>query len=222
MVALTASDKLDSSCPLCTHQSTDFFHKDAKRDYFRCPTCDLVFVPKHFHLSQSDEKAVYDLHENNPDDQGYRNFLGRLLTPLTQYLKPGQTGLDFGCGPGPTLSTMMREMGYKVEDYDIYYANHPSLLEQKYDFVTSTEVVEHLSQPADVFKILFSLLKPKGVLGLMTKRTLSPEKFANWHYINDPTHITFYSERTFEYLADLYHCKLELPGADTAILIKQP
>jgi hypothetical protein len=30
-------------------------------------------------------------------------------------------GLDYGCGPGPTLSSMFREKGFKMADYDLFF-----------------------------------------------------------------------------------------------------
>jgi hypothetical protein len=40
----------------------------ARRAYYRCGRCHLVFVPARYHLSASDEKAHYDLHQNHPGD----------------------------------------------------------------------------------------------------------------------------------------------------------
>jgi len=91
------------NCPLCNHEKSVLFHKDAHREYKRCPQCALVFVPKEQRLTPEKEKAVYDLHQNNPHDQGYRKFLSRLFDPIVERVQPGVKGLDFGCGPGPTL-----------------------------------------------------------------------------------------------------------------------
>ncbi len=205
-------------CPLCGKDQTVDYYEDRRRSYLHCPNCDLVFVPPEFQLSPELEKSEYDLHDNNPNDHGYRKFLSRLANPLLEKLKPGQKGLDFGCGPGPTLSVMMEEQGHPVDLYDHYYYRDLSVFSRQYDFITSSEVVEHLGDPQQVFHQLFQLLKPGGSLGIMTKMVTDPESFKKWHYIQDLTHICFYSSKTFEYLSKLYKVDLEFIGNDVIIL----
>jgi len=213
--------EITSHCPLCLSANTGHFFRDQLRDYLRCDHCNLVFVPQQFHLSPADEMAQYDLHENNPDDSGYRKFLGRLADPLVERLPANAQGLDFGCGPGPCLSVMLEEQGHSVALYDLFYANYKKLLEDaEYDFITATEVIEHLSKPMDELQRLWGLLKPGGYLGLMTKLVANADKFANWHYKTDPTHISFFSEKTFEYLGQQWGSAPEIIGADVIIFRK--
>ena len=152
-------------CPLCASTKTSLFHVDRHRAYFVCDACTLVFVPPTFFLSPAEEKAEYDLHENSPDDAGYRRFLSRTCEPVVARLSPASEGLDFGCGPGPTLSVMFEEAGHTVALYDPFYANDPSVFERQYDFITATEVVEHLHRPRAELDRLWSSLQPGGVLG---------------------------------------------------------
>jgi hypothetical protein len=116
-------------CPLCEATAVMDYASDKIRNYVSCGKCRLVFVPNKFHLSPSDEKEIYDQHQNSPDDSGYRVFLSRLLTPLVERLEPNRTGLDFGSGPGPTLSVMLSEKGHEMDIYDPFYA--PVILMQK-------------------------------------------------------------------------------------------
>ncbi len=120
-------------CPLCTNNDINLFFEDKRRVYLQCSCCKLVFVPKEYWLSREEEKAIYDLHENNPQDQGYRRFLSRLTVPLLELLESHMQGLDFGCGPGPTLSVMLEERGLQVDNYDTFYFNDPSLLNKSYE-----------------------------------------------------------------------------------------
>jgi len=78
------------------------------RAYHRCARCNLIFVLPHALLSAQAEKAEYDQHQNHPQDLGYRRFLSRLANPLLDGLAPQSQGLDFGSGPGPTLSVMLK------------------------------------------------------------------------------------------------------------------
>ena len=191
----------DHNCPLCKGANSAPYHRDKTRNYLNCATCNLVYVPPLQHLSALEEKAYYDLHNNQPDDPRYRHFLDRLFTPLQQRLAPKSQGLDFGCGPGPTLSKMFEEAGHSVALYDIYYAPGKSVLSAQYDFITASEVVEHMAEPGRDLDRLWNSLAQGGWLGIMTKRVRDQEAFATWHYITDPTHIAYFSETTFHWLA---------------------
>jgi hypothetical protein len=205
-------------CPLCAAHDTRHYYRDARRDYLQCRYCDLVFVPPWQRLSSVEEKAVYDRHENSPDDPGYRRFLSRLFDPLSDRLAPGARGLDFGAGPGPTLSVMFEEAGHPMAVYDPFYAPDTRVFECRYDFITATEVVEHLFWPGPELERLADLLTEGGWLGVMTKRVLSREAFARWHYIQDPTHVAFFSETSFRWLASRLDMRVEFPAPDVALL----
>jgi hypothetical protein len=105
-------------CPLCRHGQTVFFHRDVLRPYRQCRRCALVFVPPAYRLSPAAEKAHYDQHDNGPEDPGYRRFLSRLFAPMSARVHAPARGLDFGSGPGPTLSRMFAEAGYDMAIYD--------------------------------------------------------------------------------------------------------
>ncbi len=205
------------TCPLCTAVSPQFYFEDEKRPYRQCAVCQLVFVPPEYHLTPEAEKAQYDFHQNDPADQRYRQFLSRLATPLQQYIQPQSTGLDFGAGPGPTLSVMLNELGYDVAIYDPFYANDQTMFEQSYDFVTATEVFEHLHHPRQELDRLMRVLQPNGVLGVMTKLVYGRSAFANWHYKNDPTHVSFFSTETLQWVAE--HWQLEIIFAEKDVTI---
>ena len=206
-------------CPLCGAES-HWLLDDRKRSYWQCEQCLMVHVPACWQLTAEQEKAEYDRHENHPDDPGYRRFLSRLAEPLLTRLPAAGSGLDFGCGPGPALAMMLREHGHQVALHDLYYHPNPDALRQQWDFITATEVVEHLAAPREVLEQLWQYLKPGGWLGLMTKRVISPEAFSRWHYKSDPTHISFFSEQSFRWLAAKWQAELELIGADVALLRK--
>lgn len=207
-------------CPLCHAGDAPLFHEDSRRTYHRCGTCRLVFVPPRHFLPLDQERAHYDLHENRPADERYRAFLNRLCSPLLQRLAPGSVGLDFGSGPGPTLSGMFEEAGHRVDLFDPFYADNPRVFDRRYDFITASEVVEHLHDPAAELQRLWDCLRPGGVLGLMTKLVRDAAAFADWHYIRDPTHVCFFSTETFEWLAHRWSARHEQIGADVTLLSK--
>ncbi len=212
------STKNKTVCPLCKSSGVKEFFQDKRRRYQRCDQCQITFVPEDYFLSETAEKAEYDLHLNSPNDQGYRKFLNRLALPMQQLIPPQSDGLDFGSGPGPTLSVMLEEAGYRMAIYDKFYANIAERLQQHYDFITATEVFEHLKSPQKTLNQLWQCLKPNGYLGIMTKLVRDRDAFAKWHYKNDLTHIIFFSRETFIWLAEQWHAELTFIDNDVIIL----
>ena len=206
-------------CPLCRSVAGDY-HQDKDRAYVQCLNCRLVFVLPEAFLSAREEKARYDRHQNSPNDPGYRTFLSRMCVPMMHRLPLGSRGLDFGCGPGPTLSVMFEERGYPMAIYDPLYAADESVLESEYDFVTATEVIEHVQRPLHSLTRMWRCVKASGYLGMMTKLVIDQAAFAHWHYKNDETHICFYSEETFNWLARQWNTEAVFVGHDVIIFQK--
>ncbi len=209
-----------ANCPLCgsNHIESYFSNKDSK--YLICSECELVFSPDEFHLNETEEKSRYDLHRNNPKDERYRKFLSKIFNPVLRCLSPGDVGLDFGSGPGPTLSLMFSEQGYKVDLFDKFYANNESIFNNKYNFITSSEVVEHLGNPGVELNRLFNMLDNGGVLAIMTQMLSSDINFSSWHYKDDPTHVCFFSKNTMKYLAKSWQVDVSFYGDDVALFFK--
>lgn len=210
----------NAHCPLCDSPRGYLFYRDQRREYLRCDRCLLVYVPPAYYLSASAERAEYDRHQNRVADPAYRRFLSRLYQPMSARLPSAARGLEFGCGPGPALAQMWREGGFAVTVYDVFYAPDAAALQREYDFISATEVVEHLHRPGEVLQQLWTLLRPAGVLGVMTKLVLNRAAFANWHYRNDPTHVCFFSRRTWQWWAQQHGAELDLLGADVILLSK--
>jgi hypothetical protein len=209
----------DSACPLCSGASEPFYRSD--RDFLRCGTCALTFVPAGQHALPADERARYETHRNSPQDAGYRAFLDRLLAPLAARLAPGARGLDYGSGPGPTASVMMRERGFVMSDFDPFFAPDEGALRATYAFVTCTEVVEHLRRPAETFARLDALLEPGGALGVLTGVLEDDAAFPSWWYHNDVTHIAFYRPETLVWIARRFGWSLERFGRDAMVFLKR-
>lgn len=213
-------------CVLCNSEAVVHFYRDDTRldnvrDYYQCTHCSLVFVAPGQRLSAEEEFERYEMHENCPDDTDYRAFLSRMYRPMVERIEPGSYGLDFGSGPGPALSVMFEEAGHTVELFDIFYANDPSVFDNQYDFITTTETVEHLHNPRKELDRLWACLKKGGWLGIMTKRVSSREAFKNWHYKNDDTHVIFFSADTFNWLGKRWETTPEFEGEDV-VLFKNP
>ncbi len=210
----------DGPCPVCRSTEIASFQTVDQLRYATCRGCRAVFLDPVQRLDPARELERYRLHQNEVDDPAYRGFLRRLADPLLERLTPNREGLDYGCGPGPALAAMLREAGHCMEVYDPFFMPDPAVLERTYDFITCTEVIEHFHRPAEEFVRLDRLLRPGGWLGIMTSFLAADARFATWHYRRDPTHVVFYREETFRYLADRFAWQCEFPAANVALLRK--
>ncbi len=201
------------NCPLCESSNIADYFNDKVRSYLRCECCDLVFVPEEFHLSDVLEKSEYDMHENSINDPGYKKFLSPVVDAVISRVSENSLGLDFGCGPGPALASMLHEKQYDVNLYDKFYRPDKSVFTQKYEFVTATEVLEHLKYPGKELEFLWNIIREGGWLFVMTQRVISRDRFERWGYKNDPTHICFFSDETINFLGEkLGALKVEYEG----------
>ncbi len=208
------------SCPLCASSEVRDYYADTRRAYLCCSQCGLVYVPPKFFPSPDDEKKRYDLHRNSADDEGYVRFLSRLFSPLHQALRPGSSGLDFGSGPEPVLARMFEDAGHIVTRFDPWYAPDHSVFDRQYDFITLSEVAEHLRDPRSELDRLWTCLRPGGMLGIMTQPIVDRDAFPAWHYKNDLTHLCFFSPEAFAWLAASWQAELSIPEKDVFLLKK--
>jgi len=191
------------ACPLCRNcKGLAIVSGPDQREYFHCPDCWLVFADPRHHLAMEDEAARYRLHRNSLEDAGYVAFLRQAIDPLLPRLRPSMRGLDYGCGPSPTLSRILAQHGLRCDDYDPLFFSEE--LEPTYDFVFATECFEHFFRPADEVARLRSLLPVGGYLAIMTEPWDQLEKLPTWYYMHDPTHVVFYHRRTFDFICERF------------------
>ncbi|OFZ47664.1 MAG: hypothetical protein A2381_09545 [Bdellovibrionales bacterium RIFOXYB1_FULL_37_110] len=211
------------SCPLCG--STDgqtITTQMPVHSYFDCLDCRLISMHKKNHLSHDQELARYLLHQNDVTDIRYQNFVNDVISFVQTHIPSTATGLDFGSGPGPVITNLLRSQGYLVCCYDPYFAHDPGLLSTQYDFIVSCEVVEHFYNPADEFLKLKQCLRPHAPLIIKTLLYKDSNDFSNWYYPKDPTHVCFYRSFTFDWIAKKYQFLPEILSNRLIILWNHP
>lgn len=205
------------NCLLCHNDSNDFV-----QDTFMCSECKLVFKNPDIFYSTEQDIHRYSQHNNASTDQGYLNFLGKFVNPLKEFLPAKFTALDFGCGPGPTLSGLLENLGGNVENYDpLFFPDAHLLIPDSYDVVTSTEVVEHFKTPGFDWEVLIGLVKDGGILGIMTEMYSADIDYSKWWYKKDATHVVFYQKETFDFIAEKYDLEIVYCDNKSIIIFKK-
>lgn len=215
----SASADAAVACPLCG-AATGAPWREATGIYRHCAQCDLVSRDPSTWLDADAERAYYATHDNRLDDPGYRRFLAQLAEPLSERLPPRARGLDYGCGAAPALAAMLGEAGFPTAGYDPFFAPHAALLDARYDFVTCTEVLEHLHAPLRDLARIDALLRPGGWLGLMTELRPPMADFSRWHYHRDPTHVGFHSDASLHWIAARFGWRVDSMGRRVVLLHK--
>lgn len=126
--------------------------------------------------------------------------------------KPHGHLLDIGCGSG-TLLKGMHQLGWQAEGVDFDAAAvqnartkglsvyHGSLAEQKFpastfDAVTMSHLIEHVSDPVELLRECYRLLKPGGYLVIVTPNANGWGHRlygADWRGLEPPRHIQIFA-----------------------------
>ena len=132
----------------------------------------------------------------------------------------GFVALVLCLGPGPALAAMLREAGHEVEVSDPFFAPDATMLQGAYGFITCTETAEHFHRPGEEFARLASMLRPGGILAVMTMFQTDDARFEAWHYRLDPTHVVFYRAETFGVIAARLGLVCDIVAKDVAFLTR--
>ena len=162
--------------------------------------------------------------------RGYQYYV------VLDYLKgkPKMSFLDVGCGWG-SMTYALNKMGYggigievsdtavqfSRETYGKYYSK--STLEEfkklnpifKFDLVFLLEVIEHVENPVELFEQALNFANKTLIVTTPDIDYFTREN--PWGGEQPPIHLTFFSKKTMEYMADKYNLKLsftQFPGKE--------
>jgi len=189
------------NCILCEGDTKEFW-KSKNREFVECSNCGGIQLLPRFYISEKAEEARYLTHNNDVEDPRYQDFVKPITSKILKDFSPEQSGLDYGCGTGPVITTQLEKKGYTISLYDLYFHPNKEVLKTKYDFIICCEVMEHFSVPKREFRELASLLKPGGKLYCKTSLYSEKIDFDNWYYKNDVTHIFFYTAKSLQWIKD--------------------
>lgn len=201
--------KIMAKCVICKSDTLRLYDPQLKIYYQTCDTCQFIYKEAEYHVSNEAEHNEYKQHNNSFESTGYVKMFERFIDEFITPLNIQRRGLEYGSGPGPVLYELLRRKGIEMSHFDPFFHPDQTYKNNQYQLITSTEVVEHFTNPLPEFEHLVSLLEPNGYLVLMTNFNMFTEKqFLNWWYRRDKTHISFYHPKTFTYIESLFPIKI--------------
>lgn len=133
--------------------------------------------------------------------RGFLNIVSHVAAPIA-----GKKWLDFACGNGG-LVRAGRSRGLDVVGFEEgWIADHaraagiPILTRDElngqagqFDVITAIEVIEHVAEPLEVFRLIRRLLKPGGIFYAMTNSAVPfRDSMLTWRYVRPEIHIGFF------------------------------
>ncbi len=212
------------TCKICKGTARKFTDKVFDNDYYLCKKCGFISKDEKNLLEPKEEFQIYENHENSIEDIKYVEYFKSFLDKaLFKYVTKGEKGIDFGSGPEPVLATILeRDYNCQMDVYDLFYAPEEVYKNKIYDFITSTEVIEHLKDPLKYFRFFNKHLKVGGYLGLMTLLHEGDiDEFLEWHYRRDMTHISFFTKHSLLRIAESTGFKLKYCDNHRYIVMKK-
>lgn len=142
--------------------------KDKKFHVWRCASCRSLHSEKIDNLD-----AYYQMYpiRNEKLDYFWRIWYGNILHRLIiSGLQKDQMLLDYGCNTGIFLDYLKSKGFHHCQGFDPYVKEYSEkkVLDEKYDFITSLDVIEHDENPREFLARLSGMLKPGGILCIET------------------------------------------------------
>lgn len=193
--------------------------------FFQCSQCKLVFL---YPAPLSDQlPGAGDWHKQRPMyrrmrwwkkfwEPCRRSLLGSSkfrLIKATSKIIPSGTFLDIGCGtgemldeakryydcfglePSPVAAEIARQKSFPITESTLESADFPSL----FDVITLDSVIEHVVSPTAALNKIHSLLKPGGIVVLLTPKFGGPASTIHgrgWNGFRHGYHTFLFSGKT--------------------------
>jgi len=202
----------------------------------KCSECGLVFDSRNPSIEELDahySSYCYSSLKSCPDVTE-RSF-DRLLSNFESFRSNGRI-LDIGCGQGDFLFSAKKHgwnaYGSEYSDAAIKLCaerglevikepiSELSFGNEKFDVVTSFEVIEHIQTPNHLFQTVRSLLRPGGLFYLTTPNFDSILRFlegSRFTILGYPEHLCFYNKFSMRHLSlrhDFKPLKITTTGID--------
>ncbi len=203
----------NKNCLLCGATS-----KKKTKLLWECLRCRLLFKDPAGFSDFTQEKERYLTHNNDVEDTGYIKYLGKLWGRIP---KPKGKVLDYGCGHSKGLEYLVQKnktKDIKVDSYDpIFFPE--GIEEDSYDIIYASESFEHFYKPKEEIENILQLLKTGGRLAVSTVLSDGVD-LKSWWYLNDHTHVVFYSTETFKWIGREYSLEVLFQESPHSLFVK--
>ena len=202
------------SCPLCHSESETAVGSKNGYTVQRCNTCGLMYADPMPSMAELD--AIYAEYGVNKKNivrwrEKVRRWVRRLF--LVEKLAPRGRSLDIGCNTGFAAAAANR-YGYDAYGIDLgresieiardmfpdchfelATAQEIASRGERFELVTCSEVIEHLTELDGFAAALQTLVAPGGILYLTTPdagHRLVPRDKLSWNEISPPHHLIYF------------------------------
>jgi len=200
------------NCKICGNATSEIFRQTILKKYlvtyFHCPVCGFLQTEHPYWLKEAYQQPI------NITDTGIlqRNLLFAQQTAalISNFFDAKGNFLDYAGGYG-IFTRLMRDFGFNFFWHDPYaqnifsrgfeYKNNQTSLE----LLTTFESFEHFDEPLKNLERMLKLSK-NILFSTVLLPTPVPEPDSWWYYAPEHgQHISFYSKKTLEYIAQKYH-----------------
>ena len=215
------------SCPICENTEINYYVKKNDYSFDNCNNCGFIFLNPM--PNQATLNKIYT-DEDTKANGGYKKASSRLrrafikLPRFFPYVF-NKNSLDFGCGGGfvaYALSFIAKSsVGVDINQKAVTYAKkkfnsvnfyckdfHDLLKSNKrYDFIHSSEIIEHVSDVNLYMKTLSHLTNTKGHVYITTPdlgHPKVPENITEWDVLCPPIHVQHFTKKTVTILFKKY------------------
>ena len=217
-----------ADCPVCGSVSVQEYGRRKLWSLTKCSQCDSVYRTVFPTQDELDEIYGSDYYDSWNIEANAESFWQMKIKNSTSYLKAldkylpirqDRTLLDVGCAHGFMLESasqlgyvpsgleispagdMARERGFHVVASNLEDRPFPP---ESFDVVTMIDVIEHLTDPLEALRCVYTMLKPEGIVFVVTPDigSLSARIMrSTWpHYL--PEHLIYYSPSSLQTLFD--------------------
>jgi 2-polyprenyl-3-methyl-5-hydroxy-6-metoxy-1,4-benzoquinol methylase len=208
---------------VCAARETFFFSRKDNYDFSRCRSCDFVYLDPMPDQTTLNALYVQENHEAEPVYDKASSRLRRAWLKLPRFLPfaLNKDTLDLGCGGGfitHVLGHVARSStGIDISQNAIDYAarrfskprflcrDFSDLLDSadRYDFIYSSEVIEHVSDINLYMRVLQLLTREGGHVYITTPdigHPRVPVSINDWDVFTPPVHVQFFNRASAQRL----------------------
>ncbi len=217
-------------CPVCNSDSILDSCQSGKNRVMRCQSCSSEFL-KNYKQNRDHiySRSYYDPWNLEEDDTAtarmkhlnFQNLIDRLEKRCEGV--NGKKFLDIGCATGYMLD-VAREKGCEVYGVELStwactqaVKRHKNVFNKSleecsfarnfFDFISMTDVLEHIDSPHIFFEELNRIIKRGGYVLITTPDNLSWSRRCmgrKWFHFNKDDHIIFYNRKALSYISGLH------------------